>query len=138
MRTQKIKSIILFILLVVGTYLTSLVFSSLFDGKIFRAVIYLILLIVDGFYAAEIFYEFRYITALIKTRDQIVSFLRKLNLDDKHALILAENLTMNKTDISKWKDIPVDMRLKIQKSLDKLKKYNRQKLLTLVFSKKDQ
>lgn len=122
-KDQKIKSLILFSLMIIGIYFTYNAYESIIHINFYLSVIYIAIVLFIAFYTTRLFYEFRYMYRLLKVRSEIISILLKLKINKKEANIFAENLVLKKTDISVWNEIPVDIKNEINISLENLKRY---------------
>ncbi|MHB8443423.1 MAG: hypothetical protein ACYDAS_03600 [Patescibacteria group bacterium] len=122
-KDQKIKSLILFSLIIVGIYFTYNAYESIIHINFYLSVIYIAIVLFIAFYTTRLFYEFRYMYRLLKVRGEIIKILLKLKINKKEANILAENLVLKKTDVKSWDEIPKDIRHEIKLSLENLNRY---------------
>jgi hypothetical protein len=122
-KDQKIKSLILFSLIIVGIYFTYNAYESIIHINFYLSVIYIAIVLFIAFYTTRLFYEFRYMYRLLKVRGEIIKILLKLKINKKEANILAENLVLKKTDVKSWDEIPKDIRHEIKLSLGNLNRY---------------
>ncbi len=120
---QRIKSLILFALIVVGIYFTYNAYESVVHLNFYLSVIYVAIVLFIAFYTTKLFYEFRYMYRLLKVRSEVVSILLKLKINKGEANILAENLVLKKTDIKSWNEIPKNIKDEINLSLGNLNRY---------------
>ncbi len=120
---QRIKSFILFALIIIGIYFTYNAYESVVHLNLYLSVIYIAIVLSIAFYTTRLFYEFRYMYRLLKVRGEIINILLKLKINKKEANVLAENLVLKKTDIESWKEIPVNSRDEINESLGNLHRY---------------